>query len=219
MTLFEEGLLKLKIDFSLEQIEKLDAYADAVLDFNKSYNLMKADDKNAFFTNHVLDSLAPYHFIKSLIEERQNISAEKTLIGDIGSGGGCPGIPLAVAFPEAKFILVERMEKRCAFLESAVLKLNLKNVSVMQKQADCVEKNIFDIEVFRAFHPFDNKICKLLKGMLKDGGYIAAYKARSEKIAEEMAGIKNIFAQYKVHNLLVPGLEDHERNLVVIKNK
>ena len=110
------------------------------------------------------------------------------------------------------------MEKRCVFLEDAVKKMGLKNVKVLCSAADAVEAESFDLEVFRAFHPFDKKIVKLLLRMLKKGGTLAAYKARSEKIAAEMQEIKMMVPEYKKIPLEVPYLEDHERNLVVIED-
>lgn len=212
------GLKKLGLDFSSSQKEQLEQYASCIIEFNKSYNLMKAETEDALFAGHILDSLAAAEHIKSLIE---TIQAEKNVsrleIGDIGSGGGCPGIPLAAAFPEQQFTLVERMEKRCAFLSSTVEKLHLSNVTVACAQADAIKENSFDIEVFRAFHPFDKKNTRLLLRMLKKGGFLAAYKARSEKIEAEMQAVSFLIPSYKKIQLHVPFLEDHERNLVVIR--
>lgn len=205
-----EGLKKLSLDFSGEQIGQLETYCSCVMEFNKTYNLMKADSEDELYVNHVLDSLAAAPHLSALIKDG-------TKVGDIGSGGGCPGIPLAVAFPNADFTLVERMEKRCAFLESAIKAMNLKNVRVLCKQVDLVDPELFEVEVFRAFHPFDKKITKWLLKMLKKGGHLAAYKAREEKILAEMEEVKFLVPSYEKIKLTVPFLEDHERNLVVIK--
>ena len=205
-----DGLKKIPLDLDENKIQKLETYIAAVLDFNKTYNLMKAENEDELAVNHVLDSLAAVPHIKK-------IAFSGAHIGDIGSGGGCPGLPLAAALPEYSFTLVERMEKRCCFLEDAVSKMKLSNVKVLCSQADCVQNEIFDVEVFRAFHPFDKKILKMLFKMLKKDGYIAAYKARSEKILQEMEGIKMMIDGYEKIPLTVPFLEDHERNLVVIK--
>lgn len=213
-----QGLEKLNLSFSQEQILKLEIYIQEVLEFNKSYNLMKATSANELAVNHVLDSLAAVESLTKIIKnltEQNKISALQ--IGDIGSGGGCPGIPLAVAFPEQNFTLVERMEKRCSFLESTIQKMNLKNVKINSCNADNVLPESFDLEVFRAFHPFDKKIIKLLFKILKKGGFIAAYKARYEKIISEMQEIQNFIDDYKIVKLSVPFLEDHERNLVIIQ--
>ena len=179
---------------------------------------MKADSTDELTVNHILDSLAAAPRIASFIQKIQEKKNIATLqIADIGSGGGCPGIPLAVAFPEQNFTLIERMEKRCGFLESAVCKMNLSNVNVNCIQADLIKPESFDIEVFRAFHPFDSKNTKLLLRMLKKGGILAAYKARAEKISAEMESIKFLVPSYKKIKLEVPFLEDHERNLVVVE--
>lgn len=213
-----KGLDKLQLNFSEEQITKLEGYINEVLEFNKTYNLMKAENADELAVNHILDSLVAVPHLKELISDLK-LKTSKTVLSlaDIGSGGGCPGIPLSIAFPEQDFTLVERMEKRCIFLESVISKLELKNVKVLCKAADTVEPESFDLEVFRAFHPFDKKIIKLLFNMLKKGGYLAAYKAREEKILAEMNEINFIVKDYKRIKMIVPFLEDHERNLVVIK--
>lgn len=212
------GLEKLQLNLSEEQINQLEMYIQEVLEFNKGYNLMKAEDANELAVNHILDSLVAVPHIKNLISKVSDEKNKTVLdIADIGSGGGCPGIPLAIAFPEHNFSLVERMEKRCGFLLSVVNKLGLKNVKVECKAVDTMPTEVFDIEVFRAFHPFDLKITNLLLRMLRKGGYLAAYKAREERIIAEMDSIKLIVKNYEKIKMIVPFLEDHERNLVIIK--
>ncbi len=217
-----KGLDKLQLNFSEEQITKLEGYINEVLEFNKTYNLMKAENADELAVNHILDSLVAVPHLKELISDLKLKTGKTVLsLADIGSGGGCPGIPLSIAFPEQDFTLVERMEKRCIFLESVISKLELKNVKVLadtlQKEGFRIVPESFDLEVFRAFHPFDKKIIKLLFNMLKKGGYLAAYKAREEKILAEMNEINFIVKDYKRIKMIVPFLEDHERNLVVIK--
>jgi 16S rRNA (guanine527-N7)-methyltransferase len=211
------GLEKLGLEFSAEKIRRLEIYAECVFEFNKNYNLMKAANEDEFFVNHVLDSLAAAEHLQKIMDEIRGEKNSALEIGDIGSGGGCPGIPLAIFFEGENFSLVERMEKRCFFLEDAAKKIGLKNVSVKCMAASDVAENSFDVEVFRAFHPFDEKIAKLLLKMLKKNGALVAYKARSEKIRAEMDGVKKIIPQWQNVKLCVPFLEDHERNLVVVK--
>lgn len=231
-----QGLDKLGLTFTDSQVDKLESYIQEVLEFNKGYNLMKAENADELAVNHILDSLVAVPALTSLIEE---LSAKKATaasqagcvdkasdaskagaplsIADIGSGGGCPGIPLAIAFPNQHFTLVERMDKRCVFLESVVKKLGLTNVTVACTAADAVAPESFDLEVFRAFHPFDKKIITLLFRMLKSGGALAAYKAREEKILAEMDEIKPFIKGYEKIKLTVPFLEDHKRHLVIIR--
>lgn len=213
-----QGLEKLQLQFSDLQLSQIEGYIVDVLEFNKSYNLMKAQDADELAVNHILDSLVAVTPLSELITELcQNKNTTLLEIADIGSGGGCPGIPLSIAFPEHNFTLVERMEKRCVFLESVVKNQNLKNVKIECKAANQIKPESFDLEVFRAFHPFDSKIIKLLFSMLKKDGYLAAYKARQEKILAEMENIKGTVPDYKKIKMTVPFLEDHERNLVIIK--
>ena len=212
------GLEKLNLQLAEEQINQLEGYIQEVLEFNKGYNLMKADNADELAVNHILDTLVAVPHLKDLIVKRSAETGTEVLeIADIGSGGGCPGIPLSIIFPEHHFTLVERMEKRCGFLLSVVDKLNLKNVKVECKAVDIMPTEVFDIEVFRAFHPFDLKITNLLLRMLKKGGYLGAYKAREEKILAEMDEVKSIVKEYQKIKMVVPFLEDHERHLVVIR--
>ena len=212
-----DGVKKLELDMSPGQMDALETYIQLVLECNKTYNLIRASTAEEVAVNHVLDSLAAAKEISTLANELKEKHAASPLIADIGSGGGCPGIPLAVFMPEEDFVLVERMERRCRFLEDAVAQMQLKNVRVDCTQADAVKSHSIDIEVFRAFHPFDKKIAGLLLDKLRKGGCIACYKARSEKIQAEMEAVKSQIPVYRKIPLTVPYLEDHERNLVVIE--
>lgn len=141
----------------------------------------------------------------------------KIKIADIGSGGGLPGIPLALFLPQFDFVLVERMDKRCAFLENEKAILGLKNVSVLKTEAERIPQESFDFVTFRAFRPLDKKMIQTLLSITKKGGIIAAYKAKLENIKEEMNGIRNFVPDYKVFPLEVPFMDSRERNLVVIE--
>ena len=201
--------------------EKMDKYINEIILFNSAYNLTNTSDYEEIVVNHILDSLAPYKEILSLSEKYDKSTF---LIGDIGSGGGLPGIPLAAAFPDFNFTLVERMDKRCAFLENCAAICGLKNVKVLKKEAEKVPAESFDIATFRAFRPLDKKMAQTLLALTKKGGLLAAYKAKKQSIEEEMEGIKDLNLTYEVKKITVPFLTDcenlkeqRERNLVVIK--
>lgn len=201
--------------------DKMDKYIGEIILFNSAYNLVNTSDYDEIVTNHILDSLSAWKELVALanqIEQQQSIK-----FADIGSGGGLPGIPLAAAMPEFNWTLVERMDKRCAFLENCAAILGLKNVSVMKKEAEKVPPQSFDIATFRAFRPLDEKMTKTLLSLTKDGGFLAAYKAKEDSIRVEMNGIKHLVSQYKAIPLIVPGLTDksdrekRDRNLILIK--
>lgn len=204
--------------------QKMEAYIKEIILYNSAYNLTNTSDHDELVVRHILDSLSAYKEINFLCHPQlENCHPElvsgspENVIGDIGSGGGLPGIPLAAAFPDVQFILVERMEKRCSFLENCSAILGLKNVEVINSEAERLEPEMFDLITFRAFRPLDKKMTKTLLRIVKPNGYLCAYKAKKDNIMEEMCGIKDLVPDYKIIPLTVPGLEDSERNLVVIK--
>lgn len=217
MGLLEDGLRKTGIEE--EKIpslaEKMEKYIREIIICNAAFNLTNTSDHDELVIRHILDSLAAYKPLKDFIAGLP-YGGRQVSVGDIGSGGGLPGIPLAAAFPEISFTLVERMEKRCGFLQHCKEELGLENVSVLKEQAEFVAQKSFDIVTFRAFRPLDLKMAKKLLRLRKDGGILAAYKAKMENIKAEMDGIKKLVPEYKVIGLQVPGLEDSERNLVVV---
>lgn len=218
-SLLKDGLLALH--FSSEEIpvvqEKLEGYLRELMLFNAAYDLVGADNQDQIIVNHILDSLSAWKYIQEMALERQ-AGGQEVLIADIGSGGGLPGIPLAIALPQFQFVLVERMSKRCAFLENCAAVLGLRNVQVENLQAEQVEAASFDIATFRAFRPLDKKMIRTLLRTIKTDGILAAYKAKLESIEIEMAGIASIVPEYTIKPLEVPFLEDHQRHLVLIQH-
>ena len=213
-----------------ELAEKMEAYIKEIILFNSAYNLTNTSDRDELVIRHIFDSLAAFSKITKLCENLANERSEvskKIVIADIGSGGGLPGIPLAAAFfvcaqdnkelADVSFELVERMEKRCSFLENCAAILGLKNLTVVNSEAERVPEKAYDLITFRAFRPLDKKMTKTLLRIVKDKGYLCAYKAKQENIKEEMTAISSLVPTYDVQPLKVPGLEDSERNLVIIR--
>ena len=193
--------------------DKMEAYIKEIILFNSAYNLTNTSDRDELAVRHIFDSLAAWGKIKELA---------KGTIADIGSGGGLPGIPLAAAFAASgietvRFELVERMEKRCAFLENCAAILGLKNVTVVNSEAERIIDEAYDLITFRAFRPLDKKMTRTLLRIVKPDGLLCAYKAKAASIKEEMDGINTLVPEYEVIPLAVPGLEDSERNLVIIR--
>lgn len=211
----KQGLLECLIEKEKIDLlsDKMESYIKEIILFNSAYNLTNTSDYDELVIRHILDSLSAYPFIKKIAADKKDF-----VIGDIGSGGGLPGIPLAAAFPEHEFILVERMSKRCAFLENCTAILGLKNVTVLNSEAEKVENQKMSLTVFRAFRPLDEQMTKTLLALTKKDGYLFAYKAKLENIKEEMGKIKELVPSFEIQQLKVPFLFDAERNLVIIKN-
>ena len=218
-----EGLKKCGIpDTSAEPLgRKMEAYIIEIVLFNSAYYLPHTSDRAELVVRHIFDSLAAWKKISGLADSDRR-AGSPLVIADIGSGGGLPGIPLAAAFACAgiesvRFELVERMEKRCSFLENCVAILGLKNVTIVNSEAERLPQAVYDLITFRAFRPLDKKMTKTLLRIVKEGGFLCAYKAKAESIKEEMAGITALVPEFEVAALEVPGLENSERNLVIIR--
>lgn len=207
--------------FTEQEIERckplLEKYVHELELFNSAYDLVGADSYDDIIIRHILDSLSPVKNLRILADTLlQKASSAPLSLADIGSGGGLPGIPLAICFPEHNFTLLERMSKRCAFLENCSAVLGLQNVQVDNTEAERASPGQFDIAVFRAFRPLDKKMSKTIIRLVKSGGYLAAYKGKLDKIKEEMDAVKDILPEWRYEPLQVPFLEDTQRNLVVI---
>ncbi len=232
MNCLHEGLIQLGFEknefydvpvLPLQELEaKMEQYISALQEYNAKFDLINTDDHEEIAVKHILDSLSGLPQLCKIISERY-ASSQNLLLADIGSGAGLPGIPLSAALPQFPFVLVERMTKRCGFLNHCAQLLGLKNVTIEENQAERLEQKRFTLCVFRAFRPLEKKMAKVLLRILQDGGVLCAYKARREKITEEMEALPQKPA-YSVTPLTVPFLtentsdgEERERNLVVIE--
>lgn len=208
--LVEEGLRKLSIEYSSHELEKLILFAKEIEKWNKRFNLVKAEGSE-IITNHILDSLSALHVINEIREEmRKSIS-----ILDVGSGAGFPGVPLAVFLRDAKIFLLERSEKRAAFLKNIILLLELENTLVFRDDLKRL-KDSYDIICFRAFSKIDDSVRYLLQ-VMSEQGYILAYKGKLDSVVDEIAAIDDIFMYNQVLKINVPFLNS-ERHLIVSNN-
>lgn len=219
MNVLEIGLKSLGLDEKKIQeiLPLLESYASELELFNAAYDLVGASSREEIYTRHILDSLSPIKILKDRVKN-EGFGENAPCFVDIGSGGGLPGIPLAICFPHYSFTLLERMAKRCAFLENVVSVLQLKNVTVVQSEAEKYKGKIFDCAVFRAFRPLDEKMTKTILSLLKPEGIVFAYKAKREKIETEMKAIEQLVGSWSMEALSFPFLDSLERHLVIFRN-
>ena len=223
--ILSKGLEKLNFETDLIPIlsEKMEKYVDEICLYNSAYNLVNTSDRKEIIVRHILDSLSAASEIQRIADDLRSRGIPDITIADIGSGAGFPGIPLAAAFPAYKFVLVERMSKRCAFLENCAIMLHLENVKVLPAEVEKIPPKSFHIAVFRAFRPLTGQMMKTLLSVIVPGGTIAAYKAKKNKIKDEMDTLSGIVKKYTTVPLTVPFLTEsdakedlYERNLVII---
>jgi len=144
-------------NLTVQQQNLLVAYQKQLLHINENINLISRKDVDNFEVHHLLHSLA----IAKVINFKPNKKAV-----DIGTGGGLPGIPLAILFPKTEFLLVDAIEKKTKAVSKIVQNLNLPNVKVQHVRAEKL-KTKFDYVLSRAV----TQLPKLLvwsKKLLKD---------------------------------------------------
>ncbi|MFD1603972.1 16S rRNA (guanine(527)-N(7))-methyltransferase RsmG [Flavobacterium artemisiae] len=150
-------------DLQIEQFQKLDFLYH---DWNEKINVISRKDIDSLYTKHILHSLG--------IAKVMKFEPGATVL-DVGTGGGFPGIPLAILFPETRFYLIDVIAKKIKVVQGVVDALELKNVKAEQKRAETV-KGDFDFIVSRAVTNMPDfvswikdKIKKQHKHTLKNG--------------------------------------------------
>jgi 16S rRNA (guanine527-N7)-methyltransferase len=197
---------------SEEIISHFCRYINEIELFNSAYGLVGTVNTEELVIRHILDSLAPLGKISLLLSK----NTDTPQIADAGSGAGLPGIPLAIALPECKFTLIERMGRRAGFLYNTRAVLKLSNVTVEEGEIEKTGNERFSLVTFRAFKPMEPKLLKTLFKVCERGGVIAAYKGKLEKIKAEMAPLEKKGCEWEAIPYTVPFL-DEERHLLVIK--
>ncbi len=197
-----QGLAEMGIDLPLAAQEKLLAYAALLYKWNKTFSLTALREQDKAVSHHLLDSLAilPHVPAGSLL--------------DVGSGGGMPGVPLAIACPELSVTLLDSNSKKTAFLRQAAIELALPNISVHCGRVEQYHPPIgFTAITSRAFAELADFVC-LSRHLLAPGGRWLAMKGVWPQ--EEIARLPNDVSIENVLRLQVPGVEG-ERHLAVMK--
>jgi 16S rRNA (guanine527-N7)-methyltransferase len=208
---FIDGLIGPRHD---EVFSLLTRYIAEIESHNPALSLVGTDDRQELIIRHILDSLAPLGIISQKISIARQFS-----IADVGSGAGLPGIPLAIALPSAAVSLIERKGRRAGFLRNAQAALCLSRVSVEEAEMEKAKPGRFDLVTFRAFRPLEPKIYKKLFRLCAEGGCLAAYKGRREKIQAEMAALETAVPGVAGHWECIPcpvPFLDEERHIVVV---
>ena len=190
-------------DITAKQRRQIQTFIENALEFNKTHNIFVRKSKEEIYDKDVIDCFP-------LVEK---ITPNKTVL-DLGSGGGFPGILLAITKQKNKIFLLERNKKKSYFLKKIIKRLRLTNAVVINKN---ITKNNtfgeFDIITARAFSDIEN-ILKLTTSNTKTSTRLILLKGRDEKIKKEIKLLDKNKYLCEIINLKN---NTTERNMVIIK--
>jgi 16S rRNA (guanine527-N7)-methyltransferase len=202
------GAKALGVELSAEQADQLAGYVGLLQRWNAVYNLTAIDAASDVLTNHLLDSLS---IVPHLLEK---LDHEDARVLDVGSGGGLPGIPLAIAAPPLRVTLLDKVGKKAAFLLQTKVELGLANVEAVQSRVEGYRPaQPFDVILSRAFAALGDFVA-LTERLLAPRGFWAAMKGPA--VDGELTGLPAGIRVVEDIPLTVPGL-DAERRLLILQ--
>lgn len=202
-----DGVAALGLALPQETVDRLLAFGELLLKWNKVYNLTAIRSPQEVITHHLLDSLA-------VLPHLERVSR----LADIGSGGGLPGVALAIVRPGLVVSSIETVGKKASFQQQAKIELGLGNFSVLNKRVEQVQAQglpggAAEGVISRAFSSLADFV-NLSGHLLAEGG--ALYAMKGAHPADEIAALPAGWVVAETHALVVPGL-DAERHLLVIR--
>lgn len=180
--IMKKYLEELNIELSEIQLNQFYKYMNILIEWNKVMNLTGITDPEEIIIKHFIDSLT--------VLDKVN---KKDSIIDVGTGAGFPGIPIKIAFPETKVVLLDSLNKRIKFLNEVIEQLQLKDVETIHGRAedygkDRKHREKYDIAIARAVAPL-NILLEYLMPFVKVNGKVLCMKASNSE--EEIKNSKN----------------------------
>lgn len=193
----DRGLGELALALPAGTRQRLLDYMALLSKWNRTYNLTAIRDPHSMVAHHLLDSLA--------VVSHLPLAAGRARLADAGSGGGLPGIPLAIARPDWHVVLAEANQKKAAFLRQASIELGLSNAEVHEGRVEAWRPQpLFDVVISRAFAALDDFVAAC-RHLLAPAGVLAAMTGAAPAVLDKSC---------KLIALRVP-LLDAQRHLVL----
>jgi 16S rRNA (guanine527-N7)-methyltransferase len=189
-------------------------YLSQLLRWNKTYNLTAIRNPDQALVHHIFDSLSLVPSISRVVNAQ---SSDTPMIVDVGSGGGLPGVILAIMLPGVRVICIDAVEKKTMFIRQMAGVLALQNLTAQHARIETLEPLQSMIVTSRAFASLED-FARLAGPHVRAGGYLLAMKGRSpDEEIETLQTLTTWSAQF-VQPLIVPEL-DSQRCLVWMQRK
>jgi len=208
---------ELSVALSPQQCATLVRYAQLLRRWNRVHNLTAIASNADLLTHHLLDCLAIVHPVEHVLARYVPgyLPGRPVHFLDAGSGAGLPGIPLAVARPHWQGLLVDAVQKKCAFLQQAQVELSLGNITVRHARLESSSLGRHELIVSRAFASLRDFVT-LTRTLLRPGGLWVAMKGRLP--AQELADLPADVEALQTSTLRVPHLAE-QRHLVFLRRR
>ena len=188
---------QLGLTLSEQQVDHLLAYLALIHKWNQVYNLTAVREPAAMLTQHLIDSL-------SLIAPLRRHSDGCALrVMDVGSGGGLPGVVLAIAMPELTVVCVDAVAKKSSFIQQVAAELRLNNLRGEHARVENLKAAPFDVITSRAFASLPD-FTRLTRQHLKPGACWIAMKGQPPQ--DELDALPSSVEVFHVEQLRVPGM-------------
>ena len=185
MSKYFDLLERYHMEISQEKLEIYRSLYGIYKDLNDKVNLISRKDFENFYLHHIIHSLSITKF--KLIKDENKII-------DLGTGGGLPGIPLAIYYNRKNFLLIDSIRKKILAVDKIINKINAKNISTLNNRAENLDIKA-DIIICRSVSSVDNLI-QWTKGLLNDEGRLILLKGGN--VNKEL---KNISSRFTIYNL------------------
>lgn len=196
-----EGSRALGLDLDAAQLHKLLAYMDLLQKWNRVYNLTAVREPMQMLHHHLLDSLA---VVGPLLRElRAHGHATGARVLDVGSGGGLPGVVIAICCPDVQVTCVDAVAKKAAFVRQVAASLGQGNLHADHARVEQLP-GCFELVCARAFAALPDFV-SLTSALLAPNGFWMAMKGQHP--ADEIAALPDLARVFHVEQLQVPGLD------------
>jgi 16S rRNA (guanine527-N7)-methyltransferase len=208
---FINGLKKINITLTSEQLNQLDKYYHLLIEWNEKINLTRIVDEKDVYLKHFYDSLT----LSRVMDLNQELK-----LCDIGTGAGFPGLVLKIVFPKLQVTLVDSLLKRIKFLDIVIKELNLSGIETIHSRAEDYVKfhrNEYDIVTSRAVSRLNN-LLEYSIPLVKKNGFFIPMKANCEdEINESLPILKRKNIKIDMIDEFYLPIENSKRTIIKLR--